>query len=151
MKTGNIINSFIAVVLINAMALAKEQKEISSPGSGTINLFGMQFNSLTELIFCLLAFGFLIGIVAITIYHFTSAERRHHRILKANIEKLRNEDFQLIVSNDMKRLRSSLIKKSKRNSKADKIVNAKKYEIATGEIDLAVKLKSLMNNSSDKE
>jgi len=146
MKTGKMRNSFIAAVIINASILAKEQTGFYSVNSETINLFGFQFNTLTELIFCALAVVFVIGLIAVTIEHFTSADKRHKNFLKANIEKLRNEDFQLLVSNDMKKLRSSLIKKAKRNSKSDKIVNAKKYEIATGEIDLAIKLKSLMNN-----
>jgi hypothetical protein len=142
MKTGIIRKSFFAVVIMNAVVSAQVQTE--SP-SGTVSFLGLQFNTITELVFCLFAFVLLVGIIAITIHHFTSAERRHQNMLKANIEKLRSEDFQIAVSNDMKRLRSSLIKKSKRNSKADKIENAKKYEIATGEIDLAMKLKSLMN------
>lgn len=142
MKSGYLRNSFFTVILINAVTAAQAQTE---PTQGTINFLGFQFNTITELVFCLSALVLLAGIIAITIHHFISAERRHQNILKANIEKLRAEDFQVAVSNDMKRLRSSLIRKSKRNSKADKIVNAKKYEIATGEIDLAMKLKSLMN------
>jgi len=149
MKTCKIRNSFIAAVFVNAVVLAKEQTGFYSVNSETINLFGFQFNTLTELIFCFLAVVFVTGLIVITIGHFASADRRHKNFLKTNIEKLRNEDFQILVSNDMKKLRSSLIKKAKRNSKTDKIVNAKKYEIATGEIDLAMKLKSLMNNTSE--
>lgn len=149
MKASKIKKVFLIAVLLNTVAFAKEQKSISPVIAEAINLFGLQFNTTIELVFSLLIFILLVGLTVIVIQNLTTAEKRYQNFLKENVEKLRNEDFELLVDNDMKKLRTSLISKAKRTSNKEKIGDAKKYEIATGELDLAIKLKSLMNNSSD--
>jgi len=146
MKKRLFLKSSLAALIINAAALAEDKTGTTSINSGAIQIFGFQFNTVPEIIFCCFAALFLIGLVFVAFEHFISMDRRQNNLLKANIEKLRNEDFEILASTDLKRLRSSLINKAKARTSQSRIIKARKHEIATGEIDLAMKIKSLMNN-----
>ncbi|MCX6151049.1 MAG: hypothetical protein NTX22_11025 [Ignavibacteriales bacterium] len=137
MKIKIALIAFCIVLIFSTSILAE---------SGTQAVSGFQKNGLYRTGFYFFEAVLILSLLAIWIFNLVTYGKRSNAKLKANIEKLRNEEFYPSHLKELKKFRSSLIKKITNHPGERRINKARKYEISTGEIDLALKLKSLLKN-----
>jgi hypothetical protein len=138
---NKIFTLIIFILLLNSASLPQEKDNILiniTENSGSLlisDIYRYAFFPLEGLLVFI--------IISFWIYHLFTVRKREEANLKANIEKLRNEEIDSEPEKNLEIVRTSLLNKMKKIGQDKKIDTAKKHEIATGEIDLALKLKTI--------
>ena len=136
-----IITGIVFNLFFNSIVLP--QDENNTLKNITENSGSMFLSDIYKYVFYPLEGILVIVIISFWIYHLLTVRKREESELKANIEKLRNEEISPEPQKDLQNVRTSLLSKVKKIRTDKKINTAKKHEIATGEIDLALKLKTI--------
>jgi hypothetical protein len=136
-----IITGCILILLFTSTCFS--QDENNTLINITENSGSLLLSNIYRYVFYPLEGMLVIIIISFWIYHLLTVRKREEAELKANIEKLRNEEIDPVPEKGLKSVRTSLLNKVKNISLDKKINTAKKHEIATGEVDLALKLKTI--------
>jgi hypothetical protein len=139
-----LISAFLFYLIISTVCFPQGKGNLSF--NATENSSDMLFSHFGKYVFYPAEGLLIIILISFWIYHLITAKSRDNAELKANVEKIRNEDVNTVPAKGLKKLRSSLLKKVNKIDKNESIDTAKKLDIATGEVELAVKLKSIIKS-----
>jgi|WetSurMetagenome_2_1015567.scaffolds.fasta_scaffold16980_5 hypothetical protein len=139
-----LFSTFLLGLIISTVCFGQGSGQISADVTG--NSSDMFFSHFGKYVFYPAEGLLIIILISSWIYHVVTAGSRTKAELKANVEKIRNEEIDTVPAKGLNKLRSSLLAKVKKIDKNENVNTAKKLEIATGEVDLAVKLKSIIKS-----